>query len=294
MKRMVLLMVVFAIAMPVNAETEYANDYAWQQNVVGGGSMADVWKKARTLQGALVDNYGDVKGVIQVKVGKANKKGQISVAGTLIGLDGKKKSTKRSTETVIGSSATTTLMVKDGTVARVAIDANGVSGSWNGYRIVRAAIGGEFWKTANFNLKDTPDGLVYNRVEWGVWAWPRNEPVEMRGRKWFCEKAGRVTWLGHCCFILDGGSSCLCCTDCCGWGEASQIVNFNGLRLSYTMNTGVFKGSFNLYLSRYDDLSGMDQKGPKKTVSVRGMMVDGIGYGVATLRGYESWPVIIR
>ena len=253
-----------------------------------GGSVSEMWKKAQTLQAVLRNSYsGDVKGVIQVKVGKANKNGQVSISGTITGLDGKKKSAKGGKVTVSGSSATATLAVKDGTTATVTVDARGVSGSWNGCQIVRATIGGEVWKTARFDLKNAPDYIEVAGHEYYVGWCPYRETVEMRGRKWHCEKAGRMKWTFPCC---RNGLCLTCGWECCGW-EPIGDTNINGLKLSYNMNTGTFKGSFNLYMT--EDRNGTD-KGVKKTVNVSGVLVDGVGYGIATLRGFGSWPVTIR
>ena len=258
----------------------------------GGGSVSDIWKKARTLQGALMDSYsGDAKGVIQVKVGKANKKGQVSVSGTITGLDGKKQSAKGGKVMVSGSSISITLAVKDGTTAWVTIDAGGISGSWNGCRIVRATIGGEYWKTAYFNIYDVSDEIdtMDGHGNYRYPIWPENEPVEMSGNKWICRKAGRMKWISSNC---NPNGGCLTC-EYCSWGWVIVSANWTGLRLSYNMKTGVFKGSFNLHMKKESDYSSRE-KGVKKSVKVNGIMVNGIGYGTATLRSFGSWPVTIR
>ena len=268
-----------------------------------GGAVAEMWKKAQTLQAVLRNNYsGDVKGVIQVKVGKANKNGQVSISGTITGLDGKKKSAKGGKVTVSGSSATTTLAVKDGTTSTVTVDAYGVSGSWNGCRIVRATIGGEVWKKAYFNIEDAPGYFEVGGHEyavgsesWGWWpdlSWPYYEPVEMRGRKWYCEKAARVAW-GTASAQFAPGIICENCDEdnfYSGWIPLGY-TNYNGLKLSYNMNTGVFKGSFNLYMTEHRN--GND-KGVKKKVNVSGVLADGVGYGIATLRSFGSWAVTVE
>ena len=264
----------------------------WDSGTSGGGGVADVWKKARMLQGALVDNNtGLTKGVIQVKVGKASRKGEVAISGTIIGLDGKKQTARGGKVTVRDSSATVTLSVRGGSLATVTVAEHGISGSWNGNRIVQANIGGEYWKTARFSITDGPEAIRdANSVSYPIW--PENEPVEMRGRKWYCEKAGRMKWLMPCCYYEGSRSGCVTCSDCCGWGGVGDS-NYSGLRLNYNLKTGTFKGSFTLY-QYVKDFRQKKEKGVKKKVNVSGILIDGVGYGTATARGVGSWMVSVK
>ena len=67
--------------------------------------------------------------------------------------------------------------------------------------------------------------------------------------------------------------------------------NVSALKLSYTAKTGQFKGSFKLYTT-----TGGDKPKMKKfTVNVIGFVVDGVGYGEATLKKpAASWSVRVE
>ena len=68
--------------------------------------------------------------------------------------------------------------------------------------------------------------------------------------------------------------------------------NYSGLRLKYNKANGTFKGSFNLYLR--DERRGSNKaKGLKKRFNVTGVVVNGIGYGVANSRDIGSFNVRI-
>ena len=70
-----------------------------------------------------------------------------------------------------------------------------------------------------------------------------------------------------------------------GLGESSK-PNVSGLKLTYTAKTGVFKGTFKLYTT-----TGGDKPKLKKfTVNVIGFVVDGVGYGTATLKKPAGGP----
>ena len=264
----------------------------------GGGAVSDIWKKARTLQGALMDNMsGSARGIIQVKVGKMNRKGQVLISGTIIGLDGKKLTARGGKVTVGGATVSTTLKVKNNTLATVTVDVGGMAGSWNGCRIARADIGGELNKTGFFDVSDAPydapyelvDGLYAQiRVPNSTSAWPEYEPVAMNGRTWSCRAAARMKWIASNCY----GDACLACPCSWGWVVVGGGPNYSGLRLKYNKANGTFKGSFNLYLR--DERRGSNKaKGLKKRFNVTGVVVNGIGYGVANSRDIGSFNVRI-
>ena len=60
-----------------------------------------------------------------------------------------------------------------------------------------------------------------------------------------------------------------------------------GLRLSYQESTGEFKGKYTTYLLEGD-------RPRRRTVTVRGVFVDGVGYGTAFVKGAASMPVCIE
>ena len=70
--------------------------------------------------------------------------------------------------------------------------------------------------------------------------------------------------------------------------EAKALDNPSGLKLTYKAKDGTFKGSFKLYAA---------DKGTKLkaiSVNVTGVLVDGVGYGTATIKKIGSVPVTIE
>ena len=70
-------------------------------------------------------------------------------------------------------------------------------------------------------------------------------------------------------------------------GNLSYGANPSGLKLTYTAKTGMFKGSLFLYTMNSGKLK-------KNRVAVSGIVVDGVGYGTATLKKAGCWSVIIN
>ena len=70
--------------------------------------------------------------------------------------------------------------------------------------------------------------------------------------------------------------------------DKKESENPSGLKLTFTAKTGLFKGSFKVY--------AIDAKGKLKSFSatVNGVVVDGLGYGTATIKKFGSVPVTIE
>ena len=69
-------------------------------------------------------------------------------------------------------------------------------------------------------------------------------------------------------------------------------TNLSGLKLTYTPKKGTFKGSFKVYAL---ETAGNGVKLKKYTVNVTGLVVDGVGRGMATCRKpAASWSVTVR
>ena len=97
---------------------------------------------------------------------------------------------------------------------------------------------------------------------------PNGVPVT-GGTKWVLPKAGKVQLAKD------------------GLVDATKLLeNPSALKLTYTAKTGSFKGSF----KAYSDVRG---KPKGVTVNVTGVLVDGIGYGAATIKKIGSVPVTI-
>ena len=70
-------------------------------------------------------------------------------------------------------------------------------------------------------------------------------------------------------------------------GNLSYGANPSGLKLTYTAKTGLFKGSLSLYTMNKGRLK-------KNSVTISGIVVNGIGYGTATMRNVGCWPIVIN
>ena len=93
---------------------------------------------ASTYEGYLYDANGNVKGTIQVKVGKPNKKtGLAAVKATVIGPDGKKKTLKAAEKgkAQIEGDGPTTVSLTGGDACEVALGAKGMGGTYGAYAI---------------------------------------------------------------------------------------------------------------------------------------------------------------
>ena len=89
---------------------------------------------------------------------------------------------------------------------------------------------------------------------------PDGVPVTQKGTKWTLPKAGKVAYKNG---AVD---------------ESKLGENPCGLKLTYKAKDGTFKGSFKVYA---------EVKGKPKatTVNVTGFMLNGVGYGTATIKG---------
>lgn len=118
--------------------------------------------------------------------------------------------------------------------------------------------------TSYFHLVDTPTEIG------GAKVIPELLPIDVAitpaGAKWNIAKAKAVK--------LDRS------------GNLSYGDNPSGLKLTYTKKTGMFKGSLFLYTMNNRRLK-------KNTVTISGIVVNGIGYGTATLKKVGCWSVII-
>jgi len=68
-------------------------------------------------------------------------------------------------------------------------------------------------------------------------------------------------------------------------------TNKSALKLTYTPKKGTFKGSFKVYAL---EGTGKKTKLKKYTISVNGVVVDGVGYGTATCKKPSvTWSVTV-
>ena len=278
--------------------------------VCGNTALVATWRKsdfsegpalsfssANVLNAALYSGSTPI-GVIQVKTGKISKKGLVKLTGYVLEVDGKKKAIKSISVNGTSGRISAALQVDKHGSAQIAINGKGLSGNWNGYEIRPANVGGEYHKTMYFDFGELPEEIYERDI--GYWVTQelysngqeyyayRGEPVVMNGKKWIFDKAAKVSWKKCKCIRVNGE---LQCPDCYGeWmlDVSRDRTNISALKLSYNSKTGLFKGSFKLY-AEYD-------KGKKYTVTVSGLLIDGIGYGQAFLKkpAYGPWNISIR
>ena len=90
---------------------------------------------------------------------------------------------------------------------------------------------------------------------------PNGVPVTVNGAKWTLPKAGKVAYLRGTTDV----------------DAAKLLENPSALKLTYTAKTGAFKGSFKAYAE-------VNGKPKATTVNVAGVLIDGVGYGAATIK----------
>ena len=125
------------------------------------------------------------------------------------------------------------------------------------------------------SLYDAIYGMYGREIEDEFLPYGDGVPVEQRGAKWIVAngvKAGKIK--------VDREK---------GMYDANGSANPSGLKLSFTAKTGLFKGSFKIYT--------IDENVKLKsfTATVNGIVVDGCGYGTATLKKPAcTFPVTIE
>ena len=105
---------------------------------------------------------------------------------------------------------------------------------------------------------------------------PIGESVGVSGKKWVVAdgaKAAKVKYKNGALEVAAGKK-----------GEAA--ANPSGLKLTYKSKDGSFKGSFTAYAI-------VNGKLKKHKATVEGVLIDGIGYGTATIKKLGSWSIEI-
>ena len=247
-------------------------------------TIPDAWLKARTLRGGV---YGTrpapyaVQGVFELKCGKANKQGVAKISATLTGLDGKKWRYQSRSVTVTakvvkvewGEGATSLSVTIDGASFSGGQDIDG------GLSVASASVGGALSSAAPrmrlVSCDFAPGGDVQTQL-----LPLEGEPVVLNGLRWTFGKAANVRYVRN--------------KDQAYTLQVNGTTNLSGLKCSYTDKTGLFKGSFKIYV--LVPASNGKQKLKKYTAKVAGVVVDGAGYGQASVQRPASgpWPVIVE
>ena len=235
------------------------------------GELNTSYTKAQVVNGALYKG-GALVGTVQVKVGKADKKGNVKISGTATLLeDGKtKKVTAKGVKVDTATRLTGTLALPfKAPIGEMALEMadNGKFTLKNGtYEMVEANVGGD-WNKAGAKVyvdvggasggRALPAGTIEELL-------PDDETVIPKGGKWSFDKAASVKYAkdkatGTFDLVIDD----------------TKGTNRSAMKLTYTPKTAIFKGSFKVYAIQGGKLK-------KFTVKVIGVVVDGKGEGSAT------------
>ena len=250
--------------------------------------------KAMTLKGAAYDG-ASVAGIVELKLGKVDKKKTSKVSGSVTSLDGKKHAIKPfPVIDVDGSSPkTASLEVKGLGTMSVTIGGERFAGSLGSLHVQSADVGGNWTQAGSVvNVKVPTADLSKFAGAVVKGLLPADEPVTPAGGKWKFAKAATVKWAklksGVATFggLSDAAS---------GKGllvDTSKGANLSGMKLVYTPKKGTFKGAFKLYAL---EGSGAKTKLKKYTVKVSGVVVGGEGHGEAVCnKPKASWAVSVR
>jgi len=224
-------------------------------------------KKAVILNGAMYDSAGNVAGVIQLKVAKPNvRKGTAKVSGYVMPIDGKKAMLTTSTANVSATAPmNVTATARSLGALTVKIGDDGFSGRVGNYIICTANVGGNWTRTnakVHVATSSLPDGTLKALL-------PNGEPVLAKGGKWAFNKGASVK------LSKDKSKA--------EWDTSGGKSNLSSMKLTYTPKTGLFKGSFKVYALEAAKLK-------KYTANVTGVVVDGKGYGQATIKKPVAGP----
>jgi hypothetical protein len=232
-------------------------------------------KKAETLRGAAY--YGaEVMGVVELKIGKVSNKGTSKISGSVTTLAGKKYKVKAQS-----------VYVDDKMAISVYLEVKGLGalafalGSKDGKNVFAGALGKWHVQTANVGGNWTKGGATAVVAVEDVSAFagtvlvdllPTNVTAKVSRGKWAFDKAASIKFKNGALTGIDD----------------PKKPNLSGMKLSYTPKTGMFKGSFKVYA-----LNGT--KLVKYTMSVTGVVIDGVGHGKATCkRPAVSWSMKVE
>ena len=115
------------------------------------------------------------------------------------------------------------------------------------------------------------DDALWGEIPWVVHTeyLPDGVPVTKKGTKWTLPKAGKITMKKN---VID---------------DSKAGDNPSGLKLTYKAKDGTFKGTFKVYAE-------VNGKLKATTANVTGFLLDGIGYGTATIKGKDPVAVTIN
>lgn len=241
--------------------------------------------------GAVYDG-GKPVAILSLKCAKATDKGKRAgtskVSAVVIGLDGKQK--KSSAEYVqCGYDAkATTLVVKDWGTLSLTLGGEGFAGTLGGGLTVKTtAAGGALFhanSVVDVDFKSGTAALPAGALDYLLPSGENAEPVIQSGEKWSFAKAAQIKYKKITDRTTNEGRYELQGVD------DPEKTNLSAMKLTYTPNKGTFKGSFKVYALETAG-SGLRLRGYSAKVS--GIVVDGVGYGIASIGNNGSFLVSV-
>lgn len=239
----------------------------------------------KVIANAVVLDGDEPVGMFQATVAKTDRKNMSRVSGSLVGLDGKKRSAKAVKSDVIrvggvSKVSNVVLSVKDeGDLTLTVDDGGNVSGFFADGRTIATA--GSVGVLDNLHPRVSISGVpeipgLVNDVEIGGVAYhfvPDGDgfAFDASGKKWVFAKNASVKFKKN----RETGVTELSVDT----GKNGEKGNLSSMKLTCAAKTGIVKGSFVLYANG----GTVDRpKLVKHKVSVTGIVIDGRGYGIAT------------
>ncbi len=240
-------------------------------------TVPSFFNSAKTVALEATDGAGLFEGIVEVKVGRANTKtytSKISATVQLLDFGSMRFSAKAfnvaTTKTFVLTSSTGVLTLEfDGTGLTGTLERrSGVAFDLIGGVTFGGAMPTAKSKFLVFDLPHTYKGYdVF--AEW-LPAAPTGQEFSS-GTRWSVPKKGSVRYNRSTGEFVNSGAG----------------TNASGLKLTYTPKTGYFRGSFLAYYKSSATKAG------KVTAKVVGYVVNGVGYGTATIPSLGTYDVQI-
>ena len=265
--------------MPVDPEPEI------EPAPIYAGVLDVRFSKAQTVLGALYDAEWMFVGVVELKAGKINKKKQavkISATATILENGKAKKITAKAVTLKLEANGTMrgTLAFKK-PIGNLAFEM-AADGTFTlkdtGYEMLASEVG------ASGSLPDGEHTFTLEDFDLNVPGelqgdlLPDGETFKVKGKKWTFAKNATVK------VVKDRKTKEYELVVDTSKGKA----NLSSLKLTYTANTGLFKGTFKVYA--VEEAKGGAKKLKKYTVNVIGFVMGGAGAGQATVSKPKGGP----
>ena len=266
---------------------------------VAGFTVSGAFRPGKAMNGTapyagVVYSNGVVVGIVQLKIGKANRNGECKVGGSVTLLDGKKRAIgNMSVPTGDGPQRADGLSVKTLGRMTLRLGANGFAGTigetpYGRLEVRTRGVDGRLSVSpAVFELEASAEDLA---AACGMpvleACLPTGEPVVSgAGGKWALRRAGSVSYRSE----RDAATGARV-WELAGMDDP-QKPNLSGLKLVANVKTATFKGGFTVYLD-----AGSPEKPKLKKVKakVTGVIAEGTGCGMAAFGSAGNRRVWIR